>query len=93
MTDQRRAGSGLYCTWTVAGDSLTGPWDISLATPFEAERALFAAPLVQQRSGQWSFVGFRNTEPEGVLQFDIIDPVAVAWSGAGLAASAADLEA
>ena len=36
---------------------------------------LFAAPLVQTRDGQWVFVGFRNTEPEGVLNFHIIDPL------------------
>jgi beta-fructofuranosidase len=78
MTEQRRAASGDFCTWSVVGSSVTGKWDISRAQPFTAEPYLFAAPLVQQRDGQWVFVGFRNTEPQGVYAFDIIDPVPVA---------------
>lgn len=78
---------GEYCTWSVSGDpggSLLGPWDITRAEPFRAEPHLFAAPLVQDRSGQWVFVGFRNTEPQGVLAFDITDPIPVRRDGAAL---------
>ena len=60
------------------GDSPLGPWDIASARPFTAEPKLFAAPLVQQRDGTWAFVGFRNQEPEGILSFDILDPIPVA---------------
>lgn len=67
-----------YSTWYVLGDSLTGPWDISKARPFVEEPRLFAAPLVQRRDGTWCFVGFRNYEPEGLISFDIIDPIPVA---------------
>ena len=28
QTAQRKEQSGLYCTWSVSGDSLTGPWDL-----------------------------------------------------------------
>ncbi len=77
QTDERIAVSGSYCTWSVAGDSVTGHWDISRAEPFTAEPALFAAPLVQRRDGSWALIGFRNREPEGILSFDIIDPVPV----------------
>ncbi len=45
------------------------------AKPFTADPKLFAAPLVQTRDGEWVFIGFRNTEPEGVLNFHIIDPL------------------
>lgn len=78
QTEQRKASSGLFCTWSVLGDSLTGPWDISRAQPFVEEPALFAAPLVQERDGGWAFVGFRNLEPQGIHEFHIIDPVPVA---------------
>lgn len=44
----------------------------------ESEPTLFAAPLVQQRDGTWAFVGFRNQEPEGILSFEILDPIRVA---------------
>jgi beta-fructofuranosidase len=77
QTEERKAAYGLYCTWSVPGDSLTGPWDISRASPFKEEPALFAAPLVRQRDGGWALVGFRNLEPEGILEFDIIDPIPV----------------
>ena len=55
-----------------------GPWDIASARPFTAEPNLFAAPLVRQRDGSWALVGFRNQEPEGILSFDILDPIPVA---------------
>lgn len=77
QTAERKARFGHYCTWSVAGDSLTGPWDISAAEPFEAEPDLFAAPFVRDRSGGWALVGFVNLEPKGVNSFDIIDPIPV----------------
>ena len=73
--DRRRFGD--YCTWSVTGKSLCGPWDISIATPFVAEPDLFAAPLVQDRSGNWALLGFVNLEPKGVNSFDIINPIPV----------------
>jgi beta-fructofuranosidase len=77
MTDERRARTGDYCTWSVPGGGPLGPWDIDAARPFAAEKDLFAAPLVQQRDGTWVFVGFRNLEPYGIEAFEIIDPVPV----------------
>jgi beta-fructofuranosidase len=68
---------GHFSTWSVTGDSLTGPWDIDAARPFVDEPKLFAAPLIQQRDGKWAFVGFRNQEPEGILSFEILDPIPV----------------
>jgi beta-fructofuranosidase len=72
---------GPFCTWYVLGDSMTGPWDIDSARPFEAEPKLFAAPLIRQRDGGWAFVGFRNQEPEGILSFELLDPIPVHLSG------------
>jgi beta-fructofuranosidase len=69
---------GPFSTWYVLGDSLTGPWDIASARPFEEEPKLFAAPLAQRRDGTWAFVGFLNQEPEGILSFELLDPIPVA---------------
>jgi beta-fructofuranosidase len=66
-----------FSTWYVLGDSPLGPFDVATAKPFEGEPKLFAAPLVQRRDGSWAFVGFLNQEPEGVLSFDIVDPIGV----------------
>lgn len=74
---ERKARHGHFSTWSVVGDSPTGPWDVTQAKPFTAEPTLFAAPLVQQRDGNWAFVGFRNGEPEGRYDFHICDPVPV----------------
>jgi beta-fructofuranosidase len=86
QTAERVTASGAYCTWSVPGDSMTGSWDLTRAMPFTAEPYLFAAPLVQARDGQWVFVGFRNREPEGILSFEIIDPVPVVLRDGVLAA-------
>jgi beta-fructofuranosidase len=68
---------GPHSTWSVLGEHPLGPWDIDAARPFEAAPKLFAAPLVQQRDGTWAFVGFLNQEPEGILSFEILDPIPV----------------
>ena len=83
QSSARREEYGDFCTWSMTGDSLLGPWDVSRAAPFRAEPELFAAPLVQQRDGSWAFVGFRNLEPAGILSFEIIDPVPGAPRGRG----------
>ena len=77
QTAERKKRSALHRTWSVPGESLTGPWDMSKAQPFEAEPDLFAAPFVQDRSGAWNLVGFVNLEPKGINSFDIIDPIPV----------------
>jgi beta-fructofuranosidase len=77
QSPEQIARFGAFSTWYVLGDSLTGPWDIASARPFQVEPKLFAAPLVQQRDGTWAFVGFRNQEPEGILSFELLDPIPV----------------
>ncbi|HJQ00233.1 MAG TPA: hypothetical protein VJ851_01415 [Jatrophihabitans sp.] len=61
----------------MTADSAAGPWRIDAAVPFVAEPTLFAAPLVQTRSGGWALIGFRNSEPEAMPTFDIVDPIPV----------------
>ena len=69
---------GRFCTWSVAGDSLTGPWDLCDARPFRAEPTLCAAPLVRRRDGDWVLLGFRNVEPDAPARLEIVDPIPVA---------------
>jgi beta-fructofuranosidase len=77
QTPERRARHGRASTWYVVGDSPLGPWDMATAQPFRDDPWLFAAPLVQDRAGTWNFLGFRNLEPEGILAFEIVDPIPV----------------
>lgn len=60
--------------WVVPADSLTGPFDIGLAKPF-AHESLYAARLVDD-GGQWSLIGFRDTE-EGTFIGELTDPIPV----------------
>jgi beta-fructofuranosidase len=92
QSEARTAEHGLWCTWSVAGEpggSLLGPWDVSAAVPFRAEPTLFAAPLVERPDGGWALLGFRNREQEGVLSFEIVDPVEVTIQDDSLQALAA----
>ncbi len=74
QSPEQRAG-GAYCTWLLELDSALGPFDLTRARPYTAEPKLFAAPLVRTRAGEWVYIGFRETEPEAVPAFHIIDPV------------------
>ncbi|HEV7624320.1 MAG TPA: glycosyl hydrolase [Amnibacterium sp.] len=87
QTEEHVAEFGRYCTWSVTAESPLGPWELERALPFEAEPALFAAPLVQRRDGGWALLGFRNTEPEGVFAFEIVDPIPVRLEGGRLVAA------
>jgi beta-fructofuranosidase len=75
---------GRFCTWSVAGDSLTGPWDLARARPFEGEPTLTAAPLVRRRDGGWALLGFRNLEPDALPRLEVVDPIPVARRGSAL---------
>jgi beta-fructofuranosidase len=77
QSEETRRRFGEFCTWYVLGDSLTGPWDLTQALPFEDEPKLFAAPLVEDRDGRWVFLGFLNQEREGIHSFEIVDPIPV----------------
>jgi beta-fructofuranosidase len=69
---------GRFCTWSAPGASLTGPWDIAAARPFEAEPRLYAAPLVRRRDGSHALLGFLHREDEGIDGLAIVDPIPVA---------------
>ncbi|HTP19698.1 MAG TPA: hypothetical protein VMJ65_08850 [Solirubrobacteraceae bacterium] len=68
---------GRFCTWSVAGDSLTGPWAVEHARPFKGEPTLSAAPLVERRDGSWALLGFRNVEPDAPAKLEVVDPIPV----------------
>jgi alditol oxidase len=84
QSEAQKERFGLFSTWYVVGDSVLGPWDLDSARPFVDDPKLFAAPLVRDRDGHWAFVGFRNQEPEGILSFEIMDPIPVELDGGTL---------
>jgi beta-fructofuranosidase len=81
QADEQLSRFGRFSTWYVLGDSLTGPWDVRAARPFESDPQLSAAPLVQGRDGGWAFLGFRSTELSGPPSLEIVDPIPVTLRG------------
>jgi beta-fructofuranosidase len=69
---------GRFCTWSAAGESLAGPWDLGRARPFRGEPMLTAAPLVRRRDGGWALLGFRNLDPYATCELEVVDPIPVA---------------
>jgi len=80
QTDEQIERFGRFCTWSVAGESLTGPWELDRARPFTGEPALTAAPLVRRRDGTWALLGFRNLDPDATPELEVVDPIPVALS-------------
>jgi beta-fructofuranosidase len=71
----RLASAGGAGMWSIAGDSMTGPFDPAAARPF-AHPSLYAAHLIQDRSGQWNILGFSDMA-DGEFMGEITDPIPV----------------
>jgi beta-fructofuranosidase len=82
MTAARRRDAPRGGVWVVPGGSLTGPWDIAAATPFD-HPSLYAARLVEDGPGRWALLGFRDTE-DGAFIGVIPDPLPVVRDGGTL---------
>ena len=78
QSPQQLSRFGRFCTWSVAGESLTGPWELDRARPFRGEPLLSAAPLIRRRNGTWALLGFRNFEPDAPARLEVVDPIPVA---------------
>jgi beta-fructofuranosidase len=84
QTNEQIDRFGRFCTWSVAGESLTGPWELDQARPFTGEPALTAAPLVRRRDRTWALLGFRNLEPAATPELEVVDPIPVQFRDGGL---------
>ena len=67
-----------------AGRVASRPLGLHTRPAVPTEPDLFAAPLVADRASGWVLLGFRNTEPKGVLAFDLLDPTPVRRDGDAL---------
>ncbi|MCW4353808.1 glycoside hydrolase family 68 protein [Hoyosella sp. YIM 151337] len=81
LREPKPAGS----MWAVPADSITGPFDIGLATPFK-HNSLYAARLVETGSG-WQLIGFRDTENDRFIG-ELTDPIPVIIRDGGLVSTA-----
>jgi beta-fructofuranosidase len=79
----RRARGERGGVWSVAIDSLTGPFDVSRATRLTDE-SLYCGKLVQDRGGSWWLMAFHNYDRGGnFLGGGLADPLPVAWDDDG----------
>lgn len=64
-------------------DSLTGPFDVSAATPL-TDDSLYVGRLVQNRHAEWVLLAFHNRGPADRFVGSISDPMPVRITGDGL---------
>ena len=69
---------GRFCAWSAPGASLTGPWDIAAARPFDAEPDLYAAQLVQQPRRPPRAARLPAPRARADRRLAIVDPIPVA---------------
>ena len=88
LSDAHRARSGVTAStggvWTIATDSLTGPFDAAAAVPL-SDKSRYSGRLIQDRDGQWVLMSFRYAGPGTDFVGVIGDPEPVGWTDAGLA--------
>jgi beta-fructofuranosidase len=68
--------------WSLIADSVTGPFDLSKATPL-TDDSLYVGRLVRDRDGAWVLLAFHNEGPDGFIG-SISDPMPVFLSDYGL---------
>jgi beta-fructofuranosidase len=61
-------------TYIAVGRSLLGPWDIAGARRLQLPD-VYAARIVQDRTGAWQVIGFRDGSARDAFVGEIIDPV------------------
>lgn len=75
LPPDRRPGVDGRGVWSVAGESLLGPFDVSRAGLFD-HSSLYAARLVEDPAHGWHLMGFRNYE-SGRFVGELADPIPV----------------
>jgi beta-fructofuranosidase len=78
----RKQSSGSGGVWSLIADSITGPFDISKATPL-TDDSLYVGRLVRDRDGAWVLLAFHNEGPDGFIG-SISDPMPVLLGDDGL---------
>jgi beta-fructofuranosidase len=71
----RRGEEESGSVWSVRGESLLGPWDLSRATLLD-HPTVYAGQLVQDRVGRWWVLGFADL-PNPHFSGELLDPVPV----------------
>lgn len=78
LSDTRRDAGERGGIWAVPVPDPRGPYDISHARPLTDE-TLYSGRLIQDRTGQWVLLAFRNTEDDQFVG-EISEPLPVRWT-------------
>lgn len=83
----RAEAGGPGGVWAARAQSPLGPFDIAGATRLTDER-LYVGKLMQDRTGGWVMLAFRNDGPDGFVG-SLTDPMPVHWDAGRLVVEAA----
>lgn len=78
LSAKRRDEDPVGGVWAFAAHRLTGPFNLADAYRLTGEE-LYVGRLVQDRSGQWQLLAFRNDDGQGGWVGEITDPQPVRW--------------
>jgi beta-fructofuranosidase len=82
LSAAKKNTSGSGGIWSVIADSVTGPFDITKATPL-TDDSLYVGRLVRDRDGAWVLLAFHNQSPDGFIG-SISDPMPIFLDAEGL---------
>jgi hypothetical protein len=84
LSSERRLGDPIGGVWAFPTDSLAGPFATEGSYRITDER-LYVGRLVEDRTGQWQLLAFRNNDGHGGWVGEITDPQPVGWVDGRLA--------
>lgn len=84
LSQTRRAEDPVGGVWSFTATTATGPYRLEDASRLTDER-LYVGRLIQDRTGQWQFLAFRNDDENGDWIGEIADPQPVELVGGRLA--------
>jgi beta-fructofuranosidase len=84
LSRDRYAEDPVGGVWAFPAESLAGPFAPEEAYRITDER-LYVGRLVQDRTGEWQLLAFRNLDEHGGWVGEITDPQPVGWVGGRLA--------
>ncbi|MEQ1735122.1 MAG: glycosyl hydrolase family 32 [Rhodoglobus sp.] len=65
--------------WALEVDSPVGPFDVANATLLSPE-SLYSGRVIQDRTGAWVLLAFKNSTSDGGFVGTLSDPIALSWA-------------
>jgi len=65
--------------WSVPADSITGPFDVTRASPLTGPE-FYSGRIIRDRAGSWALLAFLNLNADGAFTGGLSDPMPVGWA-------------